>query len=102
EVLIDAEGPYSGKRLGDIQVPGLPTLTPVEIDRRGQVIPAPRPDHVLQGADRLVFAGPVADLLVLHSHSGLSMAPDHTFRSDDPQRSLVELLISDRCPLIGR
>jgi di/tricarboxylate transporter len=102
EILIDADGPYAGRRLADIRVHDLPPLAPVEIERGGQVIPAPRPDHVLQGGDRLVFAGPSAALLALRSHPGLSLARDHAFHLDNPQRHFVELLVSPRCPLIGR
>ena len=102
EILIDAAGPYAGKRLADIRVQDLPPLAPVEIVRERRVIPAPRPDHVLRGGDRLVFAGPVGALLALRSHAGLNVAPDHAFDRDDPQRQFVELLISPRCPLIGR
>jgi di/tricarboxylate transporter len=102
EVLIDAGGPYAGRRLADIRVQDLPALAPVEIERGGQVIPAPRPDHVLQSGDRLVFAGPAAALLALRAHPGLTVAPDHVFHRENPQRQFVELLVSPRCPLIGR
>ncbi len=102
EILIDPGGPHAGKRLADIRVPDLPLLAPVEIERAGQVIPAPRPDHVLQGGDRLVFAGPAAALLALRRLPGLSLARDHAFDRENPQRQLAELLVSPRCPLIGR
>jgi di/tricarboxylate transporter len=102
EILIDNGGPYAGTRLADVRVQDLPALAPVEIVRDGRVIPAPRPDHVLRGGDRLVFAGPVGALLALRGHAGLNVAPDHAFDRSDPQRQLVELLISPRCPLIGR
>jgi di/tricarboxylate transporter len=32
----------------------------------------------------------------------LNVAPDHAFDRADPQRQLAELLVSPRCPLIGR
>ena len=102
EILIDADSPYAGKRLADIRVHDLPPLAPVEIERGGRVIPAPRPDHVLQVGDRLVFAGPVAALLALGSHPGLTLARDSMFHRENPQRHFVELLVSPRCPLIGR
>lgn len=102
EILIDRGGPCEGKRLADIRVQDLPALAPVEIQRAGVVIPAPRPDHVLQAGDRLVFAGPVAALLALRGHPGLQVAPDHAFDRSSPHRQIAELLISPRCPLIGR
>lgn len=102
EIVIEPSGPYAGRRLADIRVEDASALAPVEIERGGRVIPAPRPDHVLQGGDRLVFAGPVAALLALGNHHGLSLARDQRFHRDNPQRQFVELLISSRCPLIGR
>jgi di/tricarboxylate transporter len=102
EILVDPGGPCPGRRLADIRVDDLSALAPVEIERGGRVIPAPRPDHVLQGGDRLVFAGPAAALLALGSHPGLSVARDPQFHRENPQRQFLELLVSPRCPLIGR
>lgn len=101
ELVVDPDGPYAGRRLADIRVSDLPPLAPAEIVRADQVIPAPRPDHVVHGGDRLAFVGPVASILTLRAHPGFSLAPDPEFRTDDPRRSLVELLISVHCPLIG-
>ena len=100
ELIVDPEGPHAGKRLADIRVGDLPRLAPVEIVREGQVIPAPRPDHVVRAGDRLAFVGPVATILTLRAHPGFLLA-EQEFRFDDPRRSLVELLVSNRCPLIG-
>jgi di/tricarboxylate transporter len=102
EILVEPDGPYVGKRLADIRVPNLPSLVPVEIERQGKVIPAPRVDHVVQGGDRLVFAGAAAAMLALRRHPGLTVAPDQRFQRENPQRQFAELLISPRCPLIGR
>ncbi len=101
EIVVDPDGPHVGKRLADIHVGELPLLAPAEIVRDEKVIPAPRPDHVLRGGDRLAFVGPVASILTLRSHPGFSLASDHEFRLDDPRRSIAELLISQHCPLIG-
>ncbi len=102
EILVDADGPYAGKRIAEIELPDIGPIAPVEIERRGRVIPAPRADHVLEPGDRLVFAGPVAAMLALKRHSGLTVAPDHAFQLDKAERQFVELLISPRCPLVGR
>lgn len=101
ELVVDEDSPHAGKRLADIRVADLEPIAPAEIVRGDQVIPAPRPDHVLLAGDRLAFVGPVASILALRSYRGFAIAPDHAFRSDDPRRSLVELLVSGRCPLIG-
>lgn len=102
EILVDADGPYAGKRIAEIELPDLGPIAPVEIERRGRVIPAPRADHVLESGDRLVFAGPVATVLALKRHAGLTVAPDHAFQLDRAERQFAELLISPRCPLVGR
>ncbi len=102
ELIVDPAGPHVGKRLADISVGDLPRLAPVEIVRRGQVIPAPRPDHVVQADDRLAFVGPAATILTLRAHRGLLLPEDHEFALEDPRRTLVELLVSTRCPLVGR
>jgi len=102
ELVVDPEGPYVGKRLADIRLGTLPGLAPVDILRGDQVIPAPRPDHVVQGGDRLAFVGPVASILALRSNAGFALPPDLEFSLEDPRRRLVELLVSPLCPLVGR
>lgn len=101
EVLVPADSKYAGKRLLDVDVPELGRFAPLEIVRGGTVVPAPRPDHVLQAGDRLVFAGPAATILALHDHPGLTTAPSQAFDVRDPKRTLAELVISARCPLVG-
>jgi di/tricarboxylate transporter len=66
------------------------------------VIPAPRPDHIVQGGDTLILGGPAAHILTLHSTPGLTVSPEHHFTIEDTKRELLELLISPRCPLVGR
>jgi di/tricarboxylate transporter len=102
EILVDRDGSYAGKRIAEIELADIGPIAPVEIERRGRVIPAPRADHVLESGDRLVFAGPVAAMLALKRHSGLTVAPDHAFQLEKAERQFAELLISPRCPLLGR
>jgi di/tricarboxylate transporter len=104
EFIVDADGGLPGKRLRDVKLPVLTGLHPVEIDRGGRIIPAPRADEVLEAGDRLVFAAPAAEVLALHTSPGLTPAPDHLFGPAETARDrvLVELVVSNRCPLIGR
>ncbi len=101
EVIVEPDGPLAGRRLLDVRIQNVPRLAPVEIHRQGHLIPAPRPDHVILGGDRLVVAGPSASVLALHSHHGLKTAESAAFVPKGT-RELVELVISSRCPLIGR
>jgi di/tricarboxylate transporter len=56
---------------------------------------------VLHAGDRLVLAGPAAAILGLHGVPGLSPATDHRFGAASGRRHLVEVVLSDRCPLVG-
>jgi di/tricarboxylate transporter len=92
-----------GQRLADIAVADQAGLAPVEINRGGHVITAPRGDHVLQAEDRLVMASTASGVQALHGSAGLSLATDHAFaaRVDDVPHHLSEVVVSERCPLVG-
>lgn len=104
EVLVDAGGPLVGRRLAEVQRPDQPALYPVEIERAGALIPAPTGDTVLQAGDRLVLSGAGAATVALHRVPGLTPAVDRTFASAGEgrqARALYELVIAQRCPLVG-
>jgi di/tricarboxylate transporter len=98
ELLVEAGGPLAGKRLGDVSAPGLRGFAPVEIQRGEVVIAAPSSDHILEASDRLLFAAPSAEILEVHGLRGL--APLH--RDHGPAGVLVEAVVGQRCPLVGR
>ncbi len=90
--------PLSAARVGDHGV------MPVEIQRGSDVIPAPGPDLVLHGGDRLLVAGPAAGVLATDTVPGLSRAavePLGATPGPNGRRRLFEVVISDRCPLVG-
>lgn len=100
---VDPDGPLPGRRLGDVSIPDLPALTPVEIEREGLLVPAPRADEVLQAGDRLVVNARVGDILALERASGLLPVSDHEYtREAHKRRTLLELVVSDHCPLVGQ
>jgi di/tricarboxylate transporter len=103
EFIVQAGGPLDGARLGDVVVPEIGGLHPVEIAREGGVVPVPRADELLRAGDRLVVAAGAADILAVNRFAGLVAAGEHTFVRDPAakRRVLVELVIAHRCPLVG-
>lgn len=100
---VEAGGPLDGKRLGDVAVPDLPALAPVEIERTGGIVPAPRADEVLRAGDRLTVSAAAAEVQALRRCPGLTPVTDDVFTRDHKGgRELVELVVSDHCPLVGR
>ena len=90
-----------------IEEAGLRSLVGVylmEIDRQGEVMAAVPPDTRLQAGDRLVFVGVVGSVTDLRNIRGLVPATDQVFRLGGAraQRCLVEAVVSDSCPLVGR
>jgi di/tricarboxylate transporter len=104
ELTVDVGGPYADKRLADIRFGDVPGLQPVAIYRAGLMIPAPDAQQRLRAGDRLVFAGPAPSVLELHRMQGLTVAEDRAFEVDEVAQggALVELVVSERCPLVGR
>ncbi len=103
ELVVEVGGPLVGKRLRDISAPGLRSFAPVEIQRDGAVIAAPRSAERLAAGDVLVFAAPSAAVLAMHRLAGLAAA-DARREGDGrgPAGALVEAVIGPRCPLIGQ
>ena len=104
ELTVDAEGQYAGKQLADLRIGDMPGLQPVAIYRAGLMIPAPDKRRRLRAGDRLVFAGPAPSVLELHRMQGLTVAEDRAFDTEEVAQggALVELVVSEKCPLVGR
>jgi di/tricarboxylate transporter len=75
-----------------------------EIERNGQILPAVGPQERLFTGDRLVFVGIIESVVDLRKMRGITPATNQMFKLDSPrtQRSLIEAVVSDRCPLIGK
>ena len=82
---------------------GLPGLFLIEIDRRGEVLPAVSGNIRLEANDQLIFAGVVDSVVDLQRFTGLRPATDQVFKLDEPRRNriLVEAVVSNTCPLVG-
>ena len=104
EVIVEKGGAMAGKTVEQAGLRNLPGVFLMEIDRRGETLPAIGPTERLQDDDRLVFVGVVESVIDLHKLSGLLPAPDQVFKLDAPRstRILIEAVVSNSCPLIGR
>ncbi len=104
EVIVEPGGPMVGRSIEQAGLRHLPGLFLAEIERDGQVLPAVAPSERLQGGDRLVFAGVVESVVDLHRMRGLQPATDqvHKLQGRRDQRCLVEAVVSNECPLVGR
>jgi di/tricarboxylate transporter len=104
EMLVDPEGGLVGQTIEQAALRSLPGLYLVEIDRNGELLPAPGPEQVLKANDRLVFAGVVESVVDLRKMRGLKPATNQVFKLDAPasQRTLIEAVVSNSCPMVGQ
>lgn len=104
EMIVAPDGPLAGQTVEEAGLRHLTGLFLFEIDRDGEVLPAPAPDAILHANDRLVFVGIIESVVDLKKMRGLLPPNDQTFKLDSPEikRCLIEAVVSDRCPLIGK
>ncbi|MCG8422039.1 MAG: SLC13 family permease [Proteobacteria bacterium] len=104
EMTVSPNGPLVGQTIAQAGLRQLGSVYLVEIDRRGQILPAVSPTDVLESGDRLVFVGVVDSVVDLQRIHGLLPATDQVFKLDGPrsQRLLFEAVVSNNNPLIGR
>jgi di/tricarboxylate transporter len=104
EMIVQPGGPLVNRTIEDAGLRQLPGLYLMEIDRDGQIMPAVGSTERLQGDDRLIFVGVVESVVDLQKVRGLAPATNQTFKLDAPrlERRLVEAVVSDRCPLVGK
>jgi di/tricarboxylate transporter len=104
EMTVLEEGPLVGKTIEEAGLRHLASVYLVEIEREGRILPAVSPQEVLQGGDRLVFAGVTESMVELQRINGLAPATDQLFKLDarPSQRVLVEAVVSNSFPMLGR
>ena len=104
ELTVDPDGPVAGKALADIRIGDVPGLYPVAIYRAGIMLPAPGKQERLRAGDRLVITGPASSVLELPRMAGLTVTEDRAFDAKEVAKGgeLVELVVSGKCPLVGR
>ncbi|MEA3638750.1 MAG: SLC13 family permease [Lamprobacter sp.] len=103
EMLVSTESPLAGKSIEAAGLRQLPGLFLVEIERRGQLMPAVSPQVQLAVGDRLVFAGILDAVVELHRIRGLVPATNQVYKLGGPRqdRCFVEAVLSNKCPLVG-
>jgi len=104
EMLVDEQGPLVGMTIEQAGLRHLPGLYLAEIERQQELVPAVSPRERLQARDRLLFVGIVESVVDLQRIRGLIPATNQVFKLDGPrtQRCLLEAVVSDSCPLVGR
>lgn len=103
EMLVLPSGPLVGQTVERAGLRHLPNLFLAEIERDGEVLAAVSPRQRLQGGDRLVFVGVVESVVDLQKVRGLQR-PDADaiqLQLSHANRLLIEVVVSERCPLIG-
>ncbi|MEZ6062597.1 MAG: SLC13 family permease [Planctomycetaceae bacterium] len=103
EMSVPEGSPLAGRTIEQAGLRHLPGLFLVEIDRNGDVLAAVGPEERLRALDRLVFVGGVESMVDLRKIRGLVPAADPVFQMTTRQtaRSMIEVVVSDRCPLLG-
>lgn len=105
EVSIDPNGPLVGKTVEQAGLRHLQRVYLVEIERNGTALAVVSSEEVLQGGDRLVFAGDTDAISDLLRINGIIPSSDdgqlHAFAQRHPERRLVEAVVSPHCSAIG-
>ena len=104
EMLVEPGSAIDGKSIEQAGLRHLPGVFLAEIDRDGERLVAVGPEQRLHGNDRLIFVGLVDSVVDLQRTRGLMPATDQVFKIADPRpnRQLVEAVVSDSCPVVGR
>ena len=101
---VSPECALTGLSIEEAGLRQLPGMFLVEITRKNKVLPAVSPHEILAVGDILLFAGVVDSVVDLQKIRGLVPATNQVFKVDAPrdERSLVEVVVSDKCPIIGK
>lgn len=104
EMVVDPNGPLVGQTIAEAGLRHLGSLFLVEIERDGRIVPAVNSSERLLPDDRLVFAGDVTAIVELNRIRGLlpSLTNGAALERQYPERRLVEVVVSTRCPLINQ
>lgn len=105
EVSIAPNGPLVGKTIEKAGLRHLQRVYLIEIERNGTVLTVVSPEEILQGGDRLVFAGDTDAISDLLRINGIVPSAEEgqaqTFTERHPERRLVEAVVSPHCTAVG-
>ncbi|MBY0474876.1 MAG: SLC13 family permease [Nitrosomonas sp.] len=105
EVSIAPDGPLVGKTIEQAGLRHLQRVYLIEIERNGIILTVVTADEVLQGEDRLVFAGDTDAISDLLRIKGIVPSAEEgqtqTFAERHPERRLVEAVVSPHCTAVG-
>ncbi|MDP1787365.1 SLC13 family permease, partial [Nitrosomonas sp.] len=105
EVSIAPNGPLVGKTIEQAGLRHLQRVYLIEIDRNGTAITVVSPEEVLQGGDRLVFAGDTDAISDLMRINGIVPSTEgeqtQTFTMQHAERRLIEAVVSPHCSTLG-
>lgn len=104
ELLLKPSSPLVGRTVEEAGLRSLPGAFLAEIERAETILPAVPPTEQLQANDRLLFVGAVDSMAELMRVRGLVPVPDQLDKLSvpRPERSLVEVVTSESCPVVGR
>ncbi len=104
EMSVVPGGPLDGKTVAEAGLDALGEVALYEVEREGEREPVVSPQLKLQGGDRLQFLGVVDAVVDLQKTPGLTPADGQVFKLGGarPDRILVEAVVSDSGPMIGR
>ncbi len=104
ELLVPERSPLVGRSVEEAGLRNLPGCFLVEITRGADILTAVGPERVLQGGDRLLFAGVVEAIRTLANTRGLAPATEQIFKLDSPRhrRRLFEAVVAAKSPVVGK
>jgi Trk K+ transport system NAD-binding subunit len=104
EMLVEPQSAVDGRSIEAAGLRHLPGAYLAAIERDGERLVAVGPDEVLRGNDQLMFVGAVDSVVELQKVRGLvpATAQVHKLNSPRPSRRLVEAVVSDHCPIVGK
>ncbi|WP_372846589.1 SLC13 family permease [Pontiella sp.] len=104
ELSVKPGGAFDGKTIEGAGLHNLSDCFLAEIVRDGEVKGAVAPDEVLRGGDHLIFVGMIDSVKELRDLKGLEPATELLFELGGTrhERCLVEVVVSNTCPLLGK
>lgn len=106
EVTVAPSGPLVGKSIEQAGLRNLKRVYLVEIERQDTLLTAVSSEEILQGGDRLVFAGDTQAISDLLRINGIIPSPENGFSDsyEKPrgERRLVEAVVSPYCTALGK